>query len=136
MDKLRFSDLTSEQRDILCNGCGPKAWGGIKPPQFIFRASCNQHDFYYWRGGEESDRQFSDKEFYRFMKIDIKEDALWWKKPYYHTWAFSYYTAVRVGGFTCFSYGEMKDKEDLLKKMRLYNEIEALLIKTIGVKDG
>jgi len=136
MDKLRFSDLSDEQKTVVCNGCGPKAWGGLQPPQFIFRASCDQHDFYYWRGGTEKDRKFADKEFYKFMKIDIKEDAPWYKKPHYHTLAWIYYSAVRISGVTCFTYlDEMRTEADLIETVKVYNNIQDAILEITEVED-
>jgi len=110
---LRYSDLTQVQKDNICNSCGGK--GSLIPvPNFLFKASCNQHDFYYWRGGTESDREAADDAFYKYMKIDIAEgtytfvDALW-----YHTWALVYYLAVRQFGDKYFYYGEMRTIEDI-----------------------
>ena len=46
---LHYKDLSQLQKEIICNGCGKK--GGVIPvPNFIFLASCNKHDFKYWRG--------------------------------------------------------------------------------------
>jgi len=99
---LRYKDLTPEQRKQICNGCGTKG-GLIKVPNFIFKASCNQHDFYYWRGGSERDRKIADKAFYKAMREDIKS-VKWNLKPYYHIWAFGYYRAVRFFGKKYFNY--------------------------------
>ena len=101
---LKYSDLTKAQKEFICNGCGGKgAW--IKVPNFIFKASCNHHDFYYWRGKDEADRKKADKAFYKFMRIDISEvNSL--KKPYYHVWALSYYLAVRLFGRKFFNYSD------------------------------
>lgn len=127
MGILRFSDLTDAQKELLCNGCGPKGWGGMRPPQFLFEASCDQHDFYYWRGGNKKDRKKADKDFYAAMKIDAK-NAAWYKRPHYYAWAWGYYTAVRVGGRTCFTYlDEMRVMEDLLEFEKRYNEVHDIV---------
>lgn len=67
---FKYSSLTHEQKKHICNGCGGKG-GWIKPPKFIFHASCDQHDFYYWRGCSEDDRLLADISFHKWMKIDI-----------------------------------------------------------------
>ena len=111
---LKYSSLNEDQKSKICNGCGAKGWF-IKPPQFLFRASCNQHDFYYWRGCNENDRLKADKEFYRYMKIDC-EDYVWHKKAYYRVIAYVYFKAVRLFGKKFFYYGNSKrDKKDLRK---------------------
>jgi len=110
---LRYSQVTKEQLSLFANGCGGKgSW--IPIPEFIFHASCNQHDFYYWRGGTEEDRKIADDAFYKYMKEDIKR-AKWYLRGYYRGWAFLYYTAVRVKGKYYFSYGEMKTMEDVIE---------------------
>jgi len=110
---LRYSDLTSKQKSLITNGCGGK--GSLVPvPEFKFHTSCNHHDFYYWRGGDEEDRKKADDAFYKYMKIDAKE-AVWYKIGYYKVWAFLYYKAVRVKGKYYFSYGEMKTMEDVIE---------------------
>lgn len=101
---LKYSDLTPQQKDKICNSCGGKG-GLINPPNFIFKASCNHHDFYYWRGCTNSDRKKADKAFYRYMRLDIQE-AKWYLKPYYHQWALAYYLAVRLFGSKYFYYSE------------------------------
>lgn len=108
---IGYSDLTQEQKYSICNGCGGKG-GIINPPEFLFHASCNQHDFYYWRGGTELDRKKADDAFYEMMKVDAgKEQGI--KKLHYLTWAYVYYKAVRLVGSKFFNYGVMKDLKDL-----------------------
>ena len=114
MVMIRYSDLTQEQKDNICNGCGGKgSW--IPVPNFIFKASCNQHDFYYWRGCSEKDRKIADDAFYKYMKIDIEErttsivDYL-----FHHGWAYTYYLSVRYFGKPYFEYSDnMKTAKDL-----------------------
>jgi len=102
----KYSDLTLEQKKEICNGCGSKG-GWVKPPNFLFLASCNQHDFYYWRGRTETDRLKSDKSFYKHMKIDIQARGYnIFKKVWYYTWAYSYYKAVRIFGKKAFYYDD------------------------------
>ena len=108
---LKYSELTDEQKEKICNGCGAKG-GRINPPEFLFHTSCNQHDFYYWRGGTEADRKKADDTFYEFMEIDILE-AKWYLRWYYGIWAFSYYKAVRFFGKKYFNYGKIRTLKDL-----------------------
>ena len=117
LNKLRYSSLTDIQKKYICNGCGGKG-GWFNPPEFLFHASCNQHDFYYWRGGDEDDRKKADKDFYEFMKKDASE-APWWRKPFSMTSAFIYYKSVRYMGNKFFNYSdEYKDLSDLLNEMK------------------
>lgn len=103
---LHYSDLTTKQKEMIGNGCGAKGFL-IKIPNFLFLASCNQHDFYYWRGGLEDDRKYADDKFYELMK----QDAGW--NVFYQSWAFIYWFFVRRFGRIFFSYGDMKDITDL-----------------------
>ena len=110
---LKYSDLTAEQKAKICNGCGPK--GGLIPiPDFLFKASCDQHDFYYWRGGDESHREVADTTFYKYMKIDIEDKGLP-LVPYLiaHSWAYAYYSAVKYFGKSYFYYGEPRTILDI-----------------------
>lgn len=111
---LRYSELTVADKVNICNGCGGKG-GWFNPPEFLFHASCNQHDFYYWRGGKEEDRLKADKAFYQFMKEDASE-ASWYDKPLHYVMAFIYYKAVRISGKRFFHYGEMRTKESIINK--------------------
>lgn len=114
--KLRYSDLNEEQKKHICNGCGGKG-GWIKPPNFIFKASCNQHDFYFWRGCTLAEFKKANKDFYKFMKEDIKK-AKWYKRAYYHVWAYSYYQAVAIGGKKYFYFADkQKNIMDLHDEM-------------------
>jgi len=99
---LRYKDLTPEQKKFICNGCGGKG-GWIKPPNFLFRASCNHHDFLYYRGMTDEDRQVADDSFYKWMKKDVAE-AAWYKRLHYGIWAYVYYKAVVISGKKYFSY--------------------------------
>lgn len=112
---IKYADLTPEQKKFVCNGCGGKG-GWINPPEFLFHASCNHHDFKYWQGCTEEDRLKADKEFYEAMKVDVS-NAKWFLKPYYHTWAWTYYKAVQISGKKFFHYGDRKkDLPDLIRE--------------------
>lgn len=109
---LRFRDLEPHHKEVVCNGCGGKG-GKVKPPNFLFEASCDQHDFYYWRGGAEGDREKADKKFYAFMKKDVKRANIV-LRPFYYVTAWWYYRAVVEFGKKYFHYGVMKRMKDLL----------------------
>jgi len=120
---LRYSDLTNEQKKFICNGCGGKG-GWVKPPNFIFKASCNQHDFYYWRGYTEEDKKRCDKKFYELTKEDIDDaNVNTIKSWYYHTWAYAYYKFVRAFGKKYFYYGtKSKTLDSLINEMNKENK--------------
>ena len=114
---IRYRELTEEQKKFVCNGCGGKS-GFINPPEFLFNASCNHHDFLYWRGCTEADREVADKQFYEMMLKDIAE-AKWYLKPHYHIWAYTYYKSVRLIGKKFFYYGDRpKNMVDLISEMQ------------------
>ncbi len=113
MNTIRYHDLNEIQRNALCNGCGGKG-GLINPPEFLFNASCNQHDFYYWRGGTEEDRKKADNDFYEFMKQDAEAVNNWLKRKTYRLIAWTYYKAVRIHGKKFFYYStKQRDIADL-----------------------
>jgi len=92
-------------RDKVSNGCGGKG-GWIKPPDFLFHASCDKHDELYSIGGTEADRKNDDDKFYEYMKYDIDVvDGV--SRYYYKLWAYVYYKAVRLRGKKYFNYREV-----------------------------
>lgn len=113
---LRYRDLSIEEKKLITNGCGGKG-GFVKPPQFFFKASCNQHDFYYWRGGDWLDRFHADWEFYKAMILDIRENVKNYKlktRFYYFIIATIYFLAVRIFGSNFFSYSKkLKTRKNL-----------------------
>jgi hypothetical protein len=114
MEKLKYKDLTPEEKRKICNGCGGKG-GKINPPEFKFNASCNHHDFNYWRGHTESDRRKADKEFYKAMKGDARK-LPWYRRSIHFSLAYIYYKAVRISGKKFFYYGpKYRDRSDINK---------------------
>jgi len=103
MAKVRFRNLSDEQKALLCNGCGGKG-GWFNPPDFMFEASCNHHEFNYWLGYRESDRKRADVQFYEAMKRDVRL-LKWWRRPAAYVVAYTYYRAVRWFAKSHFHYG-------------------------------
>lgn len=110
--KIRWRDLTAEERAAITNGCGGKgSW--IDPPDWLFKASCDHHDFNYWLGCTEQDRHHADWQFYRAMLQDAAQ-APWWRRPFARARAWVYYRAVRAFGRPYFHYAErMRTRADL-----------------------
>jgi len=104
---LRFRQLTRKQKEKICNGCGSKG-GFINPPEFLFHASCDHHDFLYWLGCTEDDRLKADKSFYKYMQLDIVNEDSFIKRLYYKMLAYIYYKAVRIFGKKYFNYAYEK----------------------------
>lgn len=105
MSDIRFSDLTPEQQELMCNGCGPSK--GIRVPQWVFKDACNEHDFNYWLGCTEEDRIAADKRFGEQMDAAIASQP-WWHRMWLQPWAWLYFHAVRMGGKDHFYYGPAK----------------------------
>lgn len=85
------------------NGCGNKG-AKIKVPNFIFEASCNQHDVGYNKGGNEAKRFECDGKFFIMMVKDTFLVENYLKRIYYQSWAFVYFISVRIFGKKYFNY--------------------------------
>ncbi len=113
---MKYKDLTPEQKKFVSNGCGGKG-GIVKPPNFIFLASCNHHDFKFWRGHTKKDFNKANRDFYDKMLLDIESQS-WYKKPHYHLWAFTYFQSVNVFGKKFFNFADKpKTLADLQMEM-------------------
>lgn len=106
MHYKKFEDLTKEERSKICNGCGGKgSW--VRPPHGIFfKASCDHHDYGYWKGGGEVARMRCDKNLYKAMIEDCKS-LPWYRWARYRPWCWAYYVAVRMCGAKYFNYKEI-----------------------------
>lgn len=109
---VKYEDLTPGQKEEICNGCGGKG-GWIKPPHRIFfKASCNHHDYGYWKGGSELDRLEADKMLYKSMVKDCKT-LPWYQWVRYRPWCWAYYKGVRIAGWKFFYFSEKKRYPEL-----------------------
>ena len=112
---IQYEDLTEYQKDKICNACGPK-WLPISLPDFIFTADCHRHDFSYWRGARFGFKRLArlkaDVQFFLAMLIDV-EAAPAEDRYVYFRWAYRYFIAVRVLGWTAFNWRKMRKKGDL-----------------------
>lgn len=111
---VHFSDLSEYDKKLICNGCGPKKCKH-KFPDYIFTKACNEHDFRYWRGGNEMDRTEADVKLLFSMIDSIRNTRnLGFKRTiYYFLWASVYYLSCAIGGWSFFLYGKKKTKNDL-----------------------
>lgn len=112
---LKFADLTEAQRSAICNGCGRK--GGLVPvPDFVFTASCDRHDFGYWRGApwgfKRLRRLECDQRFYEALLNDVAEQPKE-KQAFYYRWAYRFFLAVRFVGWCAFNWGRERTEKDL-----------------------
>ena len=103
--RVRFADLTEEERRVICNGCGPKG-GFIPVPEFIFNACCDHHDFNYWIGCNRKQRKKADLQFLREMLRDANTYPYPEPRNTYRWLARIYYRAVRFGGVFCFHWAK------------------------------
>lgn len=115
--RVRFRDLTDQEKAIICNGCGPKG-GPIPVPDFLFTACCDQHDFNYWLGCREVQRKKADLQFYREMLKDANRVGNHETAAKYRRIAMVYYRAVRLFGWLCFHYaGHQRTRLDLQQQI-------------------
>ena len=106
---MKYEDLTSEQKAEIINGCGGKG-GKIKPPhKLFFQASCNKHDFSYWKGCTENDRMKADQGLYRAMVMDC-QSLPWYQYMRYRPWCWLYYVAIRQFGKKFFYYADCQNQ--------------------------
>lgn len=110
--KIRYKDLSEEQKKGICNGCGAKG-GWFNPPDFIYKSVCNHHDFNYWLGCTESDRIKADFQFLEQI-YRIAKDYSFFRRWHYYFIGVIYFSAVRVFGKRHFYYA---DKERTLQDL-------------------
>lgn len=109
---IHWHDLTTEEQSHFGDGCGALA-KGFKVPDFIFKASCKQHDFYYARGGWPWHKVTADTQFYYHMLKDA------WAYPWLQAFIYSglatiYYVTVMTVSWPFFTYGKWRSKEEIL----------------------
>ena len=108
---IRYADLTEEQKLVICNGCGPKS-GWVPVPEFFCHANCDHHDFNYWIGCTEEDREKADREFLEAMLLDAGNNKA------KQTIAMTYWMAVRLFGKAFFHYSDHeRDEYDLARAL-------------------
>ena len=120
--KPTFTDLTLEQRLSFGNGCGLEA-RFLRVPQFIFNASCKQHDFNYTRGGGLKDKAKADWDFFTAMLGDATMSS---KPIFYSIMSIVYLIGVSLNpvAFVAFQWGSYKTLDEILEYDRLKKEID------------
>lgn len=117
---VRWRDLSSTTISALfeagvLNGCGGKgSW--LRPPSWLSFASCDQHDFNYWIGGDEAARALADRQFYDASLEDVR-GFCWWRRPLARVRALAYYIAVRLFGNPFFRHGVEREWQDLHEEL-------------------
>lgn len=117
VDKIGWSQLTPEQQEAVSNGCG--AGGKILcklVPELLFHSSCDQHDYYFRRGGGLLDFIEANVMFYAHM---IKSITGHTKNPVKRLLGFLaatfYLSCVTVFGWILFNWGAYKKISDIIK---------------------
>lgn len=108
--KPSWSELTQEEKQSFGNGCSIV-------PDFMFTASCRQHDFNYTRGGGIKDKIKADWDLCRLMFVD----ALYSRHPYFYIWfAPIYFIGLMIPPipYIKFNFGRYRTKEEILKEDR------------------
>jgi len=109
---VSWSELTAAEKKTIEKGgfCGAKF---LLIPQFIFKASCSQHDFYYSRGGNFSDLCRANLWFYSAMLDDCARYNFI-KMFFFFLVATVYFLAVSIFGVFFFRFGKYKTKRQIL----------------------
>lgn len=106
-----------EQQAQYGNGCGLSA-RFLNVPDFIFKASCQHHDFNYERGGTLYHKVKADVDFFSHMVSDAEDS----KNPLLSTFvATVYFIGVSLNpiSYFVFTYGEWRSIEEILERDRL-----------------
>ena len=112
----KYSDLTGIQKKLVSNGCGAKKF--IKPPEIKeFISSCDQHDYYYIRGGSLRDKVKADVLFFGYLMIDVAKIKNPFKMLTYAFIVRFYFLMVSIFGHFAFNYTKqpLTNKEILTK---------------------
>lgn len=117
--KVSWTEASVEIKAALDKaGCGPGRTV-LFIPQFIFSASCQQHDFYYNRGGGIFDKVEADLMFFAHMAKDIaNSEASFGKKCLYMLAAKLYFLWVMTFGFFVFTWGRYRTQDEILKTLQ------------------
>lgn len=108
-----YRKLCKEAKSEICNGCGAK--GGISFPSTFYgldmSESCNIHDFMYYQGTTNQDKEQSDRVFLNNMLRIIEARSVWFLKPFRRNRARVYYLAVKHFGGPAF-WADKNDTKD------------------------
>jgi len=96
----------------------------VPVPNWIFEASCDQHDFNYTLGFKEFHRVKADYEFYQAMRRDADAKP-WWRRWWYRSMARLYWWAVDKAGGPSFNYSDHEvTREELLIELERLERLE------------
>ena len=98
----QYWDLTPAARSEIVNGCGPAGWKGKYVPDHLLGVSikevCNIHDWMYWTGKTEADREEADRVFLNNMLRTIETKSNFATRFIRRRLALHYYSIVRDYG--------------------------------------
>lgn len=114
--KVSWNDLTLEEKINYGNGCG-LSLRLLSVPDFMFKASCQQHDFNYERGGSVYYKYKADVDFYAAMVDDCENTN---NPTFWSIVATLYFIGVTLNpiAYFVFSYGKWRTKEEILERDR------------------
>lgn len=121
---VKYEDLTEDQKNEICNGCGGKG-GLVKPPyRVFFNPICHRHDYDYWCGCSWWDKIKADWNLRQGMinavkttGIQVLRDHLyfneilipdWAIRQIYYRWADAYFIGVSLAGKLYFYFADKK----------------------------
>ena len=108
--------LSPDQKNGICNGCGPGAWKVDLVPDyplgFPFNEACNIHDFMYFTGKTNEDKEVADRVFLNNMLRVVEAFSHTTEDISHGQWIASvYYDAVKLAGGPSFWAGKNKPEE-------------------------
>lgn len=102
-----YHKLSEFEKKEICNGCGAKS--GISSwlvPNTLYglsvKAACNIHDYMYFVGTTNADKEEADRVFLNNMMRIINQDGAAWLAALRRRRALKYYEAVYYGGGEAF----------------------------------
>lgn len=102
-----FNSLSSEERESICNGIGAASGLSRLMPDTIWGINVgivgDIHDYSYWLGGTDKDRETADAVFYHNLLVLIEAHG-GLLAPLRRWRARKYYLALRVGGKAHFNF--------------------------------
>ena len=99
-----YEELTKEEKDSICNGCGAKGWGGLIPDTIWFldiKEACDVHDYMYHKGYTLRDKDKADRLFFKNM-VALIDDGWPILRHIRKVRATAYYKAVSNWGHRSF----------------------------------
>lgn len=118
---IHWHDLSIEEQATFGDGCGSLA-RGLNVPDFIFEASCRQHDFYYYRGGWPWHKVIADWWFFYYMVKDAMRYSFFTSTVYIFV-ALVYSLTVLLVSWPFFSFGRWRSKEEILLTNAYYKDL-------------